>query len=91
MEISILAVQARVLLVVGLGWLIVGVWLGYDPTVVAMRAAVAALASSWLAGWLLHKVVGVIEERAAADLAERQLAAERAAVQPAPAPVAARR
>ena len=79
MEVYVLALQARVLLWVGLGWLILGLWLGFDPATVAWRAALAAVAAMLAIGWLARRVAAVIEERVAADMAERQLAAEKAA------------
>ncbi len=79
MEVYVLALQARVLKWVGLAWLALGLWLGFDPTTVAWRAAIAAVVAMIAIGWLVRRVVAVIEERMAADMAERQLAAEKAA------------
>jgi hypothetical protein len=94
-EVHILAAQARVLLWVGLIWLALGIWLGYDPATVAWRAALGAVVAMWLSGRLLHVVAGVINERMTSDVAERQAAAEqaeRAALPPPPSkPVAAPR
>jgi hypothetical protein len=78
-EVHLLAIQARLLLWVGLGVLIAGLWLGVTPWTCAWRAAVAALVAMWVGRWLLSKVMLVIEERMAADMAERQLAEEAAA------------
>jgi hypothetical protein len=78
-EIHILAIQARVLMWVGLAWIALGLWLGYDPATVAWRAALGAVVAMWLVGKLMRAVVGVINERMTADLAERQAAADKAA------------
>ncbi len=89
MDVYILAIQARVLMWVGCSWIFIGLWLGTDPATVAWRAAIAAFASMWLSGKLLHVVAGVINERVAADVAERQAASEQAAAlaaAPVPAP-----
>jgi hypothetical protein len=88
-DVHILAAQARVLLWVGLAWLALGVWLGFDPATVAWRAALGALVAMWLSGRLLRVVAGVINERMASDIAERQAAAEQAAraALPPPPPV----
>jgi hypothetical protein len=85
MEIFLLAIQARVLLVVGMTYIVIGLWMGTDPVALAWRAAVAGFAGMVAAGWLLRQVAGVIEERLAADMAERQEAAELAAAQAAQA------
>jgi hypothetical protein len=85
-EIHILAAQARVLMWVGLAWLAVGLWLGYDPLTVAWRATLGAVVAMWMSGWLLRTVVGVINDRMVSDLADRQTQAEnalRAATRPA--------
>ncbi len=79
METILLAIQARVLLWVGVVYIGVGLWLGTDPATLAWRAPLAAVGAMIVAGWLLRQVAKVIEERAAADIAERQLAAEQAA------------
>lgn len=76
METILLALQARVLLWVGMMYIIIGLWLGTDPMALAWRAPAAALGAMIIAGWLLRQVALVIEERAASDMAERQLAAE---------------
>ena len=85
MEIHLLAIQARVLLFVGLSYIGLGLWLGTDPTVVAWRAVLAAVIAMIVVRWLLHQVALVVEERAAVELAERQLAAEQAAAAAPPA------
>jgi hypothetical protein len=79
METILLAIQARVLLWVGLAYIGVGFWLGTAPAALAWRAPMAALCAMIIAGWLLRQVAAVIEERAATEMAERQLAAEQAA------------
>ena len=71
METHLLALQARMLLWTGLGWLALGLWLGYDPVTVAWRAALGAFIGMWL--------TGVIEEAAAGAAAEAQMATEQAA------------
>jgi hypothetical protein len=78
-EIHLLAIQARILLWVGLSWIILGLYLGTDPATVAVRAAIAGLVAMWIGGWLVRRVAGVIEERVAADLAAAQLQALQAA------------
>jgi hypothetical protein len=78
-EIHILAAQARVLMWVGLAWLAVGLWCGYDPATIAWRAALGALVAMWASGHLMRLVVSVINERMATDVAERQATAEQAA------------
>jgi hypothetical protein len=78
MEAHLLALQARMLLWTGLGWLALGLWLGYDPVTVAFRAALGAFVAMWLTGKLLRQVAGVIEEAAASAAAEAQMAAEKA-------------
>ncbi len=80
MEVYLLAIQARVLLFTGLAYLVVGIWLGTDPLVLAWRAPLAAFAAMLASRWLLRQVAAVIGERAAADMAERQLATEQAAL-----------
>lgn len=97
MDVQILAIQARVLLWVGLAWLAFGLWQGFDPATVAWRATLGALVAMWLSGWFLRMVTGVINERMTSELAERQVAKEQATLaaaqpaRPAQAPVAARR
>ena len=94
MDVPLLAIQARVLLWVGLVWLAFGLWQGFDPATVAWRAALGAVVAMWLAGYFLRMVTGVINERMTSDLVERQLAKEQAvaatsaAVQPARAAAA---
>lgn len=87
MEPSIVRIQALVLQWVGLAWLGAGLWLGHDPATVAWRAALGACVACVASGWLLRVAGRAIEERIAADLAERELAA---AAKPARAPIAAR-
>ncbi len=74
MEPSIVRIQARVLQWVGLGWLVVGLWLGFDPVTVVWRAALGAAAATVAAGWLLRIAAAAIEERIASDMTERELA-----------------
>jgi hypothetical protein len=94
-DVHLLAIQARVLLWVGLVWLTFGLWQGFDPATVAWRAALGAFVAMWLAGYFLRVVTGVINERMTTELAERQMAKElaatatAAAVQPARAAAAA--
>lgn len=78
MEVHVLAIQARILMAVGLGWMIFGLWLGQDPCTVAWRAAAGACFACWIGGKLIRIVVRTLEDRIAADMAERQLAAEKA-------------
>jgi hypothetical protein len=77
-EVHLLAIQARLLLWVGMGVLGTGLWLGFTPWTCAFRAAIAAVLAMWAGRWLLAKVLAVVEERMAADMAERQLAEEQA-------------
>lgn len=79
MDVHLLAIQARVLLWVGLVWLTFGLWQGFDPATVAWRAALGAFVAMWLAGYFLRMVTGVINDRMTSELAERQLAQEQAA------------
>ncbi len=78
MEIHLLAIQARILLFTYLGWCIIGFVVGTDPTTIVLRGAIAAVIAMLAGGWLLRRVAGVIEERAAQEMAERQLAAQKA-------------
>lgn len=75
MDSTLLAVQARIFLATGLGWLGFGLWQGYDPLTVSWRAAAGALAALVVARWLLRIAADTINERVASDLAERELAA----------------
>lgn len=79
MDVHLLAIQARVLLWVGLAWLAFGLWQAFDPATVAWRAALGAFVAMWISGKLLRVVVGVINERLSSELVERQLAQEQAA------------
>lgn len=79
MDVHLLAIQARVLMWVGLVWLTFGLWQGFDPATVAWRAALGAFVAMWLAGYFLRVVSGVINERMTTELAERQMAKEQAA------------
>ncbi len=78
MDVHLLAIQARVLLWVGLMWLAFGLWQDFDPATVAWRAALGAFVAMWISGKLLRVVAGVINERLSSELAERQLAQEQA-------------
>ncbi|HEX3132789.1 MAG TPA: hypothetical protein VHX44_04310 [Planctomycetota bacterium] len=89
MDVHLLAIQARVLLWVGLAWLAFGLWQGFDPATVAWRAALGAFVAMWLSGWFLRQVTSVINERMTSEMAERQLAAEQAAAAPVPVPARA--
>ena len=79
MDVYLLAIQARVLLWVGLAWLVFGLWQGFDPATVAWRAALGAFIAMWISGKLLQVVVGVINDQMTSELADRQLAQEQAA------------
>lgn len=94
METHLLAMQAKVLLWTGIGWFVIGLYLGHDPMTIAWRAAIGAFVAMWLAGKLLRQVAEVIEDAAAAHEAELQLAAEKLAAAPNPTgsnPTGARR
>ena len=78
MDVYLLAIQARVLLWVGLAWLVFGLWQGFDPATVAWRAALGAFIAMWISGKLLQVVVGVINDQMTSELADRQLAQEQA-------------
>jgi hypothetical protein len=75
-DIYLLVIQARIFLWSGIGLLAACLWLGIGPYTAAWRAALAALAAMWVARWMLQRVAGVLEERMAADMAERELAEE---------------
>ena len=79
MDVYLLAIQARVLLWVGLAWLVFGLWQGFDPATVAWRAALGAFIAMWISGKLLQVVAGVINDQMTSELADRQLAQEQAA------------
>ena len=79
MDVYLLAIQARVLLWVGLAWLVCGLWQGFDPATVAWRAAVGAFVAMWISGKLLQVVAGVINDQMTSELVDRQLAQEQAA------------
>ncbi len=78
MEVLLLAIQARILLVVGFAYLAIGMWMDVSPATAAWRAALAAFVAMTVGGWLLRRIAAVVEERAVADLAESQLAVEMA-------------
>jgi uncharacterized membrane protein len=97
-DVYLLAIQARVLLWVGLAWLVFGLWQGFDPATVAWRAALGAFVAMWISGKLLQVVAGVINDQMTSELADRQLAQEQAAAAalaavkvPVPTPLARRR
>ena len=72
-EMTILAWQARILLTVGLAWLGLGLWLGYDPLTVAWRAAAGAVVCMIVGGVLLRLGARVIHQIAVREIeAERQ-------------------
>ncbi len=79
MDVYLLAIQARVLLWVGVAWLVFGLWQGFDPATVAWRAALGAFVAMWISGKLLKVVAGVINDQMTSELADRQLAQEQAA------------
>jgi hypothetical protein len=80
--------QARVLLAVGIAWLAVGLWNGYDPLTVAWRAAAAVTIAMWLTGKLLRIVATAISDKVSNEMAERE-AGPPPPPTPAPAPAAA--
>ncbi len=83
MDVTILAIQAQILLWTGLLCLAAGLWLGIDPLTMSWRASLAAVLAMWVAGKLLRI--------AAAALGEGMAAAEvEATAQPIPAKPAAR-
>jgi hypothetical protein len=84
-ETTILAMQARALLAVGIGWLAVGLWNGYDPLTVTWRAAVAATVAMWLTGKLLRIVAIAIGDKVSNEMAERETSAPSPTPAPAPA------
>ena len=90
MDVTILAIQAQVLLWTGLLCLAAGLWLGIDPVTVSWRAALAAVLAMWVAGKLLRIAATALSEGMAAAEAEAQ--AQVAAATPAkPAARAPRR
>lgn len=70
METHILAIQARCLQWVGLLWLGIGLYLGYDPLFVAWRATLAALLSMIVVGALLRYIARLIAAQVAEELSE---------------------
>ena len=79
METYLLAIQARILMAVGLAWLFAGIlWWNQDPFTVAWRASLGAFVAMWLGGKLLRMIGTIIEERLAVEEAERRLAEEQA-------------
>lgn len=71
MDVTILAIQAQVLMWTGLLCLAAGLWLGIDPLTMSWRAGVAAVLAMWVAGKLLRIAAAALSEgMAAAELAE---------------------
>lgn len=86
MESTVLAIQARVLFWVGIAWLAIGLWNGFDPITVTWRAAAAAVLAMIFAGKLMRFVAEAINEKLSAEMAELEAApAPQAAASPAPA------
>ncbi|MFW5752600.1 MAG: hypothetical protein ACOCYV_00975 [Planctomycetota bacterium] len=54
MEVFILAAQARILLWVGVGWIVLGLYLGQDPIHVVWRATLGAVLAMIAAGVLMR-------------------------------------
>lgn len=67
-EMTILALQARILLLTGLAWLTVGIVLGYDPLTVAWRAAVGAVVVMLVAGVLLRIGARIMHQLAVSEM-----------------------
>ena len=78
MDIYLLAIQARIFLWSGVGLMAACLWLGIGPYTAAWRVALGAFVAMWVARWLLQRIAGVMEERMAVDMAERELAEENA-------------
>ncbi|NRA36586.1 MAG: hypothetical protein HRU15_00455 [Planctomycetes bacterium] len=74
METHILAIQARCLQWVGLIWIGIGLYLGYDPLFVAWRAALAALLAMILCGALLRFAAANLTTQVADELSEEEMA-----------------
>lgn len=87
MDVTILAIQAQVLLWTGLLCLAAGLWLGIDPLTMSWRAAVAAVLAMWVAGKLLRIAAAALSE----GMAAAELEAEARAVPAKPAARPARR
>lgn len=68
METYILAIQARCLQWVGLLWLAIGLYMGYDPFFVAWRAALGALLAMIICGALLRYVARILADQAAEEI-----------------------
>lgn len=71
MHLTVLAWQARILLVVGLGSLALGLGLGVDPLTATWRACLAAWLGTAVGGWLLRIAAGAVAESAAAEEASQ--------------------
>lgn len=63
-------IQARILAVVGIGWLGLALYVGHDPLTAAWRAAAAALVAMVICGFILRHSAGVIMQRLQALEAE---------------------
>ena len=74
METHILALQARCLQWVGLLWIGIGLYLGYDPLFVAWRAALAALIAMIICGALLRFAAANLSSQVAEELSEEEMA-----------------
>ena len=77
METQILWLQAQALRWTAFAILSMGLYLGIDPLTAAWRAALAALIAMVVIGWLARRVALVMQERIAADMAEREMAKEK--------------
>jgi hypothetical protein len=88
-ETHFLALQARVLQLTCLAWLVLGWWLGQDPATVALRAGIGAFAAMFAVRWLIRPVLRLFEEHLAAEEAEQRMREERAAAAAPAAAVAA--
>lgn len=87
MDVTILAIQAKVLLWTGLLCLAAGLWLGIDPLTVTWRATLAAVVMMWLTGKLLHLVAAALSEgMAEAEAQATPVVATAPAAKPAPRP-----
>ena len=81
MDVTILAIQAQILMWTGLLCLAAGLWLGIDPLTMSWRAAVAAVLAMWIGGKLLRIAAAALSEGMAA--AEVAAAAQAAPAKPA--------
>ncbi|TVR46024.1 MAG: hypothetical protein EA402_03330 [Planctomycetota bacterium] len=60
---TITKIQARILLLTGVGWLAYGLYMGGDPLTIAWRAAAGALIAMVVSGYLLRLGAEVIGQR----------------------------